>query len=196
MTVEMEPISGADPLGDGCYFATVAEARELAASLPPPDVAALLAKSDDDVGILLFMASLELDAAMPYQGVRYGADQAREFPRYQRVSGLGSGVSGLETSAIGNQQSAMGVWDWDSDTNAAVVPKQVKIACLYQAAWLLDPSFRGRLEAIRSGLASQSVGSLSESYLKPADVPGGLTGLCDRAQRLMSKYRLRTAPLL
>jgi hypothetical protein len=184
----MEPISGADPLDDGCYFATVAAARELAASLSGLDV--LLAKSDDDMGILLFMASLEIDAAMPYQGVKYytttgGGGQVREFPRYQRVTG--------STSNAG-----VGVWDWDSATNAAVVPKQVKIACLYQANALCDSQFGKRLEAIRAGLASQSIGSMSESYLKPSDLTGGVSGsgLCDRAQRLMDKYRLRSAPLL
>jgi hypothetical protein len=196
MSVEMTPITGSDPL-NGCYFATVEVARELAASLP--GLATLLAKSDDDMGILLFMASLDIDAAMPYQGVRYDVSggQVREFPRYQRVGVRGQG-SGISTDSCLLTPSPSGVWDWDSDTDAAVVPKQVKIACLYQANALCDAQFGKRLEAIRSGLASQSVGSLSESYLKPADVPGGLSGggLCDRALRLMSRYRLRSAPFL
>ncbi len=168
------------------------DARELAGSLP--ELTALLAKTDDELDVLLYAASLDLDAAMPYQGVRYEADQAREFPRYQRVLGLGYGV--LDTSTINQTSSWPGVWDWDIDTDAAIVPLQVKIACLYQAASLLNPGFRSRLEAIRSGLAGQSVGSMSESYLPPGSVPGGLTGLCDKAQRYMDKYRLRTAPML
>jgi len=186
MSVTMEPLSGG--LVEGAYL-DVPEARSLGATLP--DLTALLAKTDDDLAVLLLAASWDLDAAMPYQGAKYDTTpggQVREFPRLQRSGG--ASVS-APAPAVG-----VGVWDWDSDTQAAVVPKQVKLACVYQAASLLDPSFRGRLEAIRSGLASQSVGSLSESYVTPGSIPGGLSGLCERAQRLMDRYRLRSAPLL
>ncbi|MCC6681504.1 MAG: hypothetical protein IT445_11440 [Phycisphaeraceae bacterium] len=181
-------------------YLTVAEAREWGASLPGTGVTTLMAKTDEQLGVLLFAASLDIDAAMPYQGVKYDAsgDQVREFPRYQRV--VTSQQPAPPEWAVGQglalPVAGIGVWDWDSDTDTAVVPDQVKIACLYQAASLCDESFQGRLDAIRSGLASQSVGSMSESYLKPTDLPGGLSGLCDRAQRLMDRYRLRSAPLL
>lgn len=179
MSFTMTPLSGGSVSG---AYLDVPEARSLGATLPGAGVTALLAKSDDELAVLLLAASLDLDAAMPYQGVRYEADQAREFPRYQRAEGSAGNVPG--------------VWDWDIDPDAAVIPQRVKFACLHQAASLLDPGFQRRLEAIRSGLASQSVGSMSESYLKPTDLPGGLNGLCNKAQRLMDSYRLRTAPLL
>lgn len=192
MSVTMTPIAGADPI-DGSYL-TVVAARELGASLP--GLTTLLAKTDEQLAVLLFASSLDIDAAMPYQGCKYdtSGEQVREFPRYQRVATSYESLAMSQGVAIPG--AGVGVWDWDSDTDTAVVPDQVKIACLYQAASLCDDAFRGRLDAIRSGLASQSVGSMSESYLKPSDLPGGLTGLCDRAQRLLDRYRLRSAPLL
>lgn len=186
MSVTLTPLT-AEP---GSYL-VASEARALAAALPAADLAALLAKTDADLAVLLFAASLDIDAAMPYQGVKYDTTgaQVREFPRLQRSGGASDALAPTHLSPPG-------VWDWDATSGAAVVPKQVKFACLYQAASLLHPGFRGRLEAIRSGLASQSVGSLSESYLTPGSIPGGLSGLCERSQRLMDRYRLRSAPLL
>lgn len=186
MTVTMTPIADSDAI-DGSYH-TVASGRALAAKLP--GMSTLLAKTDDELGVLLFAASLDIDSAMPYQGVKYASDQVREFPRYQQVAGA------FKVSWNCNTGSTVGVWDWDDDTNTAVVPQLVLIACLHQAAALCDPQFKARLDAIRSGLSAQSTGSMSESYLKPADLPGGLNGLCDLAHRLMDKYRLRSAPLL
>ena len=188
MSVEMTPLSGGSVSG---AYLDVPGARTLGATLP--QLTALLAKTNDELAVLLLAASLDLDAAMPYQGVRYEADQAREFPRYQRAVDRTQIHTPSETLG-----GAVGIWDWDDPSGAAVVPDRVKIACLYQAASLLDPSFQRRLDAIRGGLASQSIGSMSESYLKPTDLPGGLSGggLCDRAQRYMNKYRLRSAPLL
>lgn len=191
MSVEMTPLSGGSV--QGAYLGA-AEARTLGASLP--GLTTLLTQSDDDLAILLYAASLDIDAAMPYQGVKYDTTdggQERQFPRYKRVVDRSRLTTPSEASS---SLPGAGVWDWDSDANTAVVPNQVKIACLYQAASLLNESFQSRLEAIRSGMASQSVGSMSESYLKPADLPGGLTGLCDKAQRYMDKYRLRTAEML
>ncbi len=186
MSVEMTTLTGGSI--DGAYL-DVASARSIGVTLP--GLTALLAKSDEDLAVLLFAASIDLDAAMPYQGVKYSADQLREFPRYQRATDCIEVITPLEAYYGG-----VPVWDWDNDTNTATVPDQVKIACIYQAASLLDPSNQRRLEAIRSGLAGTSIGSLSETYMKPTDLPGGLTGLCDKAQRYMDRYRLRTGPLL
>ena len=194
MTVTMTPISGSDPVA-GSYL-TVAESHELGLVIPGSAMAALLTKNDSELAALLLAASWDIDHAMPYQGVRYAADQVRQFPRYQRAYGLSQPhVLNSPTAQLVPPPGA-GVWDWDDDANAAIVPERVKLACLHQAASLLDETFRGRLEAIRSGLASQSIGSLSETYLKPADIPGGLSGLCDQAQRLMDYYRARSGGLL
>lgn len=185
MSVTMTPLAGGSVSG---AYLDVPEARSLGATLPGADLAALLAKSDDELAVLLLGASIDIDAAMPYQGAKYAAGQVRQFPRVSRVVD--------PDPRSGSTPTGADVWDWDDQTQTAVVPIAVKTACLYQAASLLDETHRARLDAIRSGLAAQRVGSLSESYLKPADLPGGLNGLCDRAQRLMDPYRLRTAELL
>lgn len=176
-------------------YLTATAARTLGATVNAlPGVSTLLAEDDDALGVLLLVASIDIDSAMPYQGVKYDADQDRAFPRYaHRVD-----ASDLrQPSERVRGAASVAVWDWDDDASAAVVPDAVKLATLLQAASILnDPEFRGRLDAIRSGLASQSIGALSETYLKPADLPGGMTGLCDRAQRLIEPYRLKTSPML
>jgi len=184
----MQPLGGGDISG---AYLTAVEARELGAVTAGSAITTLLAKDDTELATLLLAASWDLDHAMTYQGVRYEADQAREFPRYKRQLGTPDLRQPREQLT-----GSVGVWDWDSSTNTAIVPERVKLACLHQAASLLDTNFRGRLDAIRSGLASQSIGSLSETYLKPADIPGGLSGLSDLAQRLMDYYRARSGGLL
>lgn len=178
------------------YIPTITEAKTLGATLTAlPGVTALMATGDAELGALLLAASLDIDTAMPYQGCKYDPSQEREFPRYVNPLGNQQRMIDYQQSAIGNW--IPGVWDWDSDTSAAIVPATVKMACLLQAASIkTDPNFRGRLDAIRSGLAAQSIGSLSETYLAPASLPGGMTGLCDRAQKLMDRYRLRSGGLL
>ena len=51
-----------------------------------------------------------------------------------------------------------------------------------------------RLQAIRDGLASQSIGSQSESYR--ADAASQPSALSRRAQQIMERYRLRGGELL
>jgi len=174
-------------------YLTTTDARTLGATLSAlPGVSTLMAQSDAALAALLYAASIDIDQAMPYQGCKYAADQEREFPRYAHA---------MDRGQIRQPSESLGfpvhVWDWDTAENAAAVPHSVKLACLIQAASILtDPGLRARLEAIRSGLASQSIGSLSESYVAPTAIPDGLTGLCDRAQRLMERYRLRSGGLL
>lgn len=176
MTVTMISIANTD---FGAYC-TIAEARSRAVSLASmPGMDTLVASDDQALSALLFAATLDIDAAMPWQGVQYDQAQDREFPRY--------------TSSIA---SPLLIWDWDEDAEAAVVPQTVKDACILQAAHILNnPEQAARLDAIRSGLASQSIGSLSESYLKPTDLPGGLSNLSSRAEQLLDRYRLRTGGL-
>jgi|GEM_PF-4215142 len=178
------------------YFPTVAAAREHAAAFTAmPGMTALLAKSDTELAALCLAATLDIDSAMPYQGVRYDSAQEREFPRYANSLGNARRMADYQQSPVGTWVS--GIWDWDAEADVAVVPANVKLATLLQAASILtNPALRERLEAIRSGLAAQSIGSLCETYLAPASIPGGLTGLCDRAQKLMDRYRLRSGGLL
>jgi len=177
-------------------YLTTAEAATLGATLTAfPGVSDLLAEADAALEALLLAASIDLDHAMPYQGAKYDADQVRAFPRYAHRVGSAELVQPSER-AVG-VSGFPAVWDWDDDANAAVAPRTVKIACILQAADIrANPEHRQRLDAIRSGLASQSIGSHAESYVNPGDLPGGLTGLCDRAQRLMEPYRLKTSPMI
>lgn len=166
-----------DPPANGAYL-TASQARALATGTPgQPGLSTLLALDDLALAGLLLLASIDIDHAMPYQGTPYDTTGAQEraFPR-----------------ATSDGQ----VLDWDSATSSAIVPSPVKLACLYQAAWLTDAANTARIEAIRAGLASQSIGSLSESYQSVASIPGLASSLCDRAARLMDRYRLRGGGLL
>jgi hypothetical protein len=134
------------------------------------------------------LASIDVDNAGPFQGRKYalgnqgssGTDEAayqeREFPRVP--------YGGF-------------YWDWSDEKDAAVVPDMVLIATLLQADNIVAGQRDQRLQAIADGLASQSVGSLSESY---RDVPAAMgqeaQRLCARAAEIMARYRLRTGRML
>jgi len=181
------------------YFDDITAARTFAASFTAlPEVAALLAEDDDALAALLLIASIDIDHAMPYQGAKFDATgaQPREFPRWANTHdrpALPTPANHLTGPHPGHGLPI--VWDWDADNDAAIVPDNVKLATLLQAAHdRADPAFAERMEAIRSGLTGQSIGSWSESY-DPAATPGGPSGLCDRAHRLMERYRLRSGAL-
>lgn len=194
MPIEATPITPAT--GDGAYL-SVDEARALAATLPM--MTSVVAQTDEALGMLLLLASVDLDRAMRYQGSRFVPEQVREFPRlphgiyFDRNCGAFPGVVYGPGFPLPEQPV---IWDWDATNKVAVVPDAVKIACLFQVAWLLDSKHAQRLEAIRSGLAAQSIGSASETYLNPATMPESMTGLSDRASRLMERYRLKTGKML
>jgi hypothetical protein len=68
---------------------------------------------------------------------------------------------------------------------------------VYQCAWLLQPEYAARLEAIRSGLAAQSIGTAAETFIRAGEaLSGGFTGLSDRSSRIMQPYRLKTGEML
>jgi len=171
-----------------------ADARTIAASLP--GMAALLALDDSTLGALLLGATLDLDGAMPYQGRKYDPTQALEFPRVAYGPPAQSFSAFLATGAPYTPDTI--IWDWDPDALVPFVPYVVQVACLYQVAWLLDPSNSERLEAIRSGLAAQTMGPASETYVSPAVLAalGLLSGLSSRVAQLMQRYRLKTGSLL
>ena len=175
-------------------YLTTLEARTLAATLP--GLAALLALDDAVLAATLELATLDVDTAQNYQGHKCDQNQKREFPRVA----YGQPVEGqlIQVPALVPMTPDTVIWDWDPAANAgvgaAVVPDKVLLACLYQAAWLLNPKYAARLENIRSGLASQGIGTASESLQKPGEMDQ--TGLCDRAARIMNKYRLRSGRML
>lgn len=143
-------------------------ARDLAAELPATHMAAVNAATDDALQAALNQASIDVDAAGPYQGRRYDADQVREFPRID-------GDRLVDEDAAGE----------------AVVPTAVLLAVLHQANSILADKRRKRLEARHDGVVSQGVGSLNEAY--DGEEP---ELLCMQAARLMRRYELSTGRIL
>jgi hypothetical protein len=190
LSVNLTPITPAT--GDGAYL-SVSDARALAATLPL--MTKVIAQTDDDLGMLLLLASVNIDTAMRYQGRKFDLTQVREFPRV--AYGSLARPRYLPPFAPGSVFSADTIiWDWDSDANAPVVPDTVKIACLFQVAWILQPQYAKRLESIRSGLAAQGIATASEALQSPAAAAGTMTGLSDRASRMLDQYRLKTGAML
>lgn len=189
MSVVMTPATS-DP--NGAYLATPAARTRGAVLAAMPGVPALLSSDDATLAALLLAASIDIDSAMRYQGLKYAPDQVREFPRYRDAT-----ADRRRDADTGQYLTSSPVWDWDSDAGVAVVPQAIQDACIIQAAWInASPEASARLDAIRSGLAAQSIGSLSETYLTPSSLPGGFSGLCNRAQQLCERYRLKTGGLL
>ncbi len=117
-----------------------------------------------------------------------------EFPRVPWPEA----VAGCSLPLVSGGWTGNSVWDWDAESNAAVVPQRVKIAVVHQANWCLDPARAEALGRMQSGLASQSVGGLSESY-QSGEAAGGSAGwrmLCPQARMLLERYRLRSGRLV
>lgn len=174
-------------------YLSTSDADTLAAEQLSADVASYTAASSGDKLKSLDRASREIDAAGPYQGRRYDTTQALEFPRvaYDRGGGPICFTPG------GTQYSGPLVWDWDSDANQAAIPDDVKLATLLQANSILSGAEDARLDAQHSGLASQSVGGVSESYVNSGGAaPAGVKRLTRKAADLMRKYVLRSGRLL
>ena len=134
----------------------------------------------------LTQASSDVDAAMPYQGRPVDEAQARQFPRVAYESHVGPPYAVLGADVV---------WDWDDVANAAVVPRDVKLAVLYQADAILAGTREPRLSAQHDGVVYELTGTLAESY-KQTTGPGVATGLCRRSWVLMRQYRLREGRLL
>ena len=79
-----------------------------------------------------------------------------------------------------------------ADQATVIVPGQVKVAEVLQAESILAGDRNERLQAIADGIASQGVGSLNESYRADARPEP----LCERAMRIMDRYRLRSGQFL
>lgn len=165
-------------------YMTLVEAAAIAATLPT--LTAYAAATDAKKAAAIYLASLDVDSVR-FQGRKVDWAQVREFPRYS------GGLRATERRSDGATQGEDAeIWDWDAEAEAAVVPDQVKIAVLLQANDILDGQRDSRIQGIADGLAAQSVGSLSESYRGDA----APARLCERAMRLLERYRLRSGQLL
>ena len=128
---------------------------------------------------VLDAATRLIDTGLRYQGRKYDSAQTLEFPRAAHDGGEGA---------------AEGVWDWDATTSAAVIPPEVKQACLIEADEILQ-DLKGksqrwrRLDEQHQGVTFDLTGSMAEAYRK-GTAPAGRTGLSRRAFDLLSRYRL------
>jgi hypothetical protein len=191
--------TSAGAASDAPAYLTVSEAAALAATLPASLLAAFLALGSDAAkAAALAQATADVDAAGPWQGRRYAAGQALEFPRvpWESAEALVTyPPAGGVRYPVGNPSGlASAVWDWDAATHAPVVPRAVKVAVLHQANAIAAGTRAERLDAQHDGLASQSVGGLSESYLPAAG--GGERAVCRAAAQLLRPYRLRGGRML
>lgn len=172
-------------------YLTVTDADALAATLPL--VTAWSAAGSVAKAPALELASQRFDLAYRFQGRRFDGTQALEFPRVAYDGGREPGAT-----YEGQQQSlvAATIWDWDADAGEAIVPQLVKRAVLYEANSILAADRDRVLAAIHNGIASQSVGSISESYRQlPAAADGGPV-LCREADLVARRYKLRSGRIL
>ena len=177
------------PLSAGANsYLGVGPADELAVSLP--DLASWNAASAAAKAAALNQASADVDAAMPYQGRPYDPAQPLQFPRVAEDPAPGARPGAPDGTVPGAV-----VWDWDAATNAPVVPREVKLATLFQADAILSGSREPRLSAQHDGVTYEVTGSLAESYRQTRG-PGVGTGLCRKAWVLVRQYRLRSGRLL
>lgn len=180
-------------------YLTVDEAVAMAGSMP--GVASFLAANSSQQSMALAMATQDLDNAQRYQGRKWDLVQVLQFPRVAyEASGrqpfYGSGVVGpIADNAL---PGADVVWDYDAVNKVAVVPQQVKLACVYQANSRLDPKRIAILDRIYSGLTSRQIGTGAEAYDVKAMLlaSGGTLDLCRDAALLMRNYQLRQGRIL
>jgi hypothetical protein len=179
------------------YLPDAAEADALAATLPSSKLAAYLAATTGDKAAARVLATARIDTKK-YQGRKYGpavgTEQTLEFPRISS----GGGIPVFAGVVMNGREE---VWDWDTDANEAIVPRQVKLACLFEANSILDNTRDVALQRAADGLASQSVGGMSESYFDPARLGAGQAAdgsakLCLDAEMQLAKYRLRSGQIL
>jgi hypothetical protein len=136
-------------------------------------------------------ASDDIDVAIRYQGRKYdptgaitGTKQEREFPR-------------IPYDAVEHGYVTMPevVWDTDADGDV-IVPEKVLKAWLYQVNDRCDGKRLARLMQ-RQGLAGQSTGGMSETYIASIGIVGlGDELLCPEAMAIMNRYRVRQGSLL
>lgn len=167
-------------------YLTASAADALAATIPT--MTAWSAASSGNKDKALERASFDIDNGIPYQGRKYAPDQTNQFPRipYDEPPG---------TSGAFDRDPRASVWDWDSATNAPVVPDDVLLAVLLQADAILAGDREPRITAQHDGVVYDQTGSVAESY-KLTQGAGVTTGLCRGAWVLLRKYRRKSGQLL
>jgi hypothetical protein len=172
-------------------YLTASEADALAASLP--GLVSYRAAAADAKATALALASGKLDAAHRWQGRKYDDAQSLEFPRLAYESGAAIGAASRVAYDPARQRTVAGVvWDWDADADAAVVPVQVKLACLYEADSIIDGTRDELVDKQRDGLLSQSVGGMSETYAQLSATAAASNALCAKASAFVQRFRLRS----
>ncbi len=172
-------------------YLTATQARSLGTNLP--GLTPLWSLNDTTLDATLVLATMDIDA-LTFQGRKLLSAQELAFPRVPYGVPLDRLYDGGPTDPVDPLMQGGLVWDWDAVNNVAVVPPEVLMAVLYQAAWLLNPKYAARLENIRSGLAAQAIGTGSETLQKPGELDS--EGLCDRATRYLKRFRLRSGRML
>ena len=164
------------------YIETDAELEALIGADPRAAAIALKALAAASQEWYCQEATRRIDA-LPRRGTKYDIDvvagvpdQPRAFPRI---------IDGITC-------------DWNSSTSLAIVPAEVKRACMEEAIALYSyhssPSAGKRQELQAQGVTSYSIGKLSETFGgTPANRSYGI--LSQEAYRYMSKYVARSVPI-
>lgn len=175
------------------YLAS-SEADTLAAALP--GLSSYKAASDADKSAALALATSDIDRGMRYQGRKFDPTQTLEFPRvaFDAPNRVWN-VEWIDFPVILPNCGAV-VWDWDSDNNVAIVPQNVKLACVYQADSILTGNREERLSEQHDGVVQASNSGMQETYRQRNQAPGLDTGLCRRAYLLLQRYRLATGRIV
>jgi len=84
---------------------------------------------------------------LSFKGRKYDVDQDLQWPR-----------------SIQRPNGAWTIKDWDTGTDAAVVPTFIKNAAAEEALALLDPALKERHDLQNSGVISYKLSDLRESY--------------------------------
>lgn len=184
-------ITALDPESE-TYLSTD-EASTILTSLPR--LASAKRATSDVLAAALLMATIDIDAAGPYQGHRFWPRQKLEFPR-MAYPGPGAALPPiplyLDPFFWPEFFSGMIVWDWSDDLCRAHVPFKVKLATLIQADSVIAGDRDQRIQDIQDGLTQQDAGGVMEQYRQDANP----SRLCDRARRIMDYYVLRQGKLL
>lgn len=176
------------PAAGSAGYVEMEEADAMAADLP--GLIAYKAATGQQKAAALSSATSDIDAGMRYQGRKYEPDQSRQFPRIAyEIAGDRAG-SAWPSSRV----EAEIIWDWDDATRAAVVPRDVKLAAIYQADAILAGGREERLDRQHDGVTYDQTGGMAESYKQAA--AGVMSGLCRRSYQLLAKYRLRGGRIL
>jgi hypothetical protein len=153
---------------------TLARAQALIAELP--DVPRTAALDDAALTARLAICSRRVNTAHRWQGRKYDCTPGAQIWEFPRVPRIGE------------------VWDWDADTDAAIIPLDVELAVIYEIESHEDGSMARVLGKIASGISAQSTGGIRVTY-NTAMYADGRPRLCPRAEGLVSRFRLTSGGL-